>query len=319
MPVEKIEIRFRNRWRRRLLPFFAFFLVPWAQGRLQWLRFFLTPESLERLQRTNPDIVISTGASLVPLNLCVARENLAKSVVLMKPSFPFNLFRYDLALVPVHDRGILPRGHFRIQGALSGIDSEILEASRKFLARSIRNPAKVRLGLFLGGEIRNFKPSISDIETLLVELERASEKLEGDYLITTSRRTPESISQFLHHRVGNYPHCQLCVIASKDPRPEVVPGIMALADFLIVTEDSLSMISEAVSSGKKVVVVKMGNGRLPKKHYRFQENLAREWKVPVIEARRLSEVLGNGTISPCRERFEQERIKIRSRLDQALL
>ena len=318
MPVEKIEIRFRSKWHRRLFPYFAFFFIPWAQGRLSWLRVFLTPESLERIERTNPDIVVSCGASLIPLSLCLARENLAKSVILMKPSFPFNLFRYDLALVPTHDRGILPRGSFRIQGAVSGINSEILEASGKLLARSIRDPEKVRLSLFLGGQTRNFKLPVSDVENLLVGLEHASEKLGGDYLITTSRRTPGSVSEFLRSHIGNYPHCQLCVIASEDQRSEVVPGMMALAEFLVITEDSLSMISEALSSGKKVVVVRTGTNGLPRKHYRFQENLRKEWSIPVVEAGKLSEVLGYGEIPSPRGRFEQERIQIRERLEALL-
>ncbi len=316
--VEKIEVRFRSRWRRRIFPLFALFFIPWAQGRLARLRSFLTPESLERLERTNPDIVISAGAGLVPLNLCVACENLAKSVVLMKPPFPFNLFRYDLALVPAHDRGILPRGHFRIHGAWSGMDSEILEVSGKLLARLIPNPEKVRLGLFLGGETRDFKFSLSEVKELLAELERASEKLAGEYLVTTSRRTSESVNQFLRSQLPGYPHCQFCVIASEDPRPEVVPGMMALAEFLIVTEDSLSMISEALSSGKRVVVVRMGANGLAKKHYRFQDHLAREWGVPVIEVKRLAEVLSRGEIPSSRGGFEQERIRIRERVGALL-
>lgn len=316
--VEKMEVRFRNRWSRRFFPYFALFFIPWAQGRLGWLRFFLTRESLESLERTNPDIVISSGASLVPLNLCLCRENLAQSAVLMKPAFPFNLFRYDLAIIPAHDKGILPRGSFRIQGALSGIDPEILEVSGKLLARSIPHPERVRAGLFLGGQTRDFKLSLSDVETLLRELERISEKWDGDYLITTSRRTPGAVTQFLRSHLGSYPRCQLCVIATEDPRPEVVPGMMALAEFLIVTEDSLSMISEALSSGKRVVVVKMGNNGLPKKHYRFQENLSREWGIPVIEAKRLSEILGNGEFPSSRDGFEQERIRIREKVDTLL-
>lgn len=319
MPVEKIEVQFRSRWHRRVFPFFAFFWIPWVQGRLHGLRFFLTPESAAKLERTNPDLVVSAGAGLAPLNLFLGRENLAKSVVLMKPSFPFNLFRYDLALVPAHDRGILPRGgRIRMAGALSGLDPESLEISAKLLSASIRNPEKVRIGLFLGGETRNFKPSISEIESLLAQLERASGKLEGDYVVTTSRRTPESVNRFLRDQIGNYPRCQLCVIASEDPRPEVAPGMMALADFLIVTEDSLSMISEALSTGKKLVVVKWRRNGLPRKHYRFQESLQREWKVPVIETEKLFEVLGQGEILSPRGRFEEERARIQEKLETLL-
>ena len=318
MPVERIEIRFRSLWRKRFFFFFAFFFIPLAQGRLHWLRFFLTPETSEALERVQADLVVSAGSSLVPLNLCLGRENLAKSVVLMKPSFPFNLFRYDLALIPAHDQGLMPRGHFRIQGALSGVDTEVLESSRETLASSIRDPKKVRVGLFLGGDTHHFKLSLSDVERILMEVERASARLGGDYLVTTSRRTPETISQFLRRRLEGDRRCQLSVIASEDKRPEVVPGMMALADFLVVTEDSVSMISEALSSGKSVVVVKMNRDGLPEKHYRFQEILEREWGIPVVEVNRLGEVLSRKSSKDPRDHVERERIRIREKLESLL-
>ena len=42
-----------------------------------------------------------------------------------------------------------------------------------------------------------------------------------------------------------------------------MPGMMALADILIVTEESVSMISESLRSGKKVVVLCFETGTLP--------------------------------------------------------
>lgn len=314
-PVEKIEVRFRSEFRRLLFPLFALFLIPWAQGRLRWLRFFLAPACWAKIETTNPDVIVSAGAALVPLNLLLSRENLAKSVVLMKPGFPFNLFHYDLAVIPAHDRGLLPAEHLRIQGVLSGIDLETLETSRRALAPSLRDAERVKLSLFLGGRTRGFRLSLAEVETLFEELERTSERLDGDYVVTTSRRTPESVNHFVENWMREHPRCQLAVIAARDSRPEVVPGMMALADWLLVTEDSLSMISEALSSGKRVVVVKMAGNGLPRKHDRFQESLRREWGVPVVEVRKLSGFLAKGeTLSP-REPFQEERMRLREALE----
>jgi len=316
--IEQIEIRFRSHWRKRLFPWFALFFIPFAQGRLRWLRFFISRGSVKALERMAADLVISAGASLVPLNLCAARENLAKSAVVMKPSFPFNLFRYDLALIPAHDRGFLPRGSLRIQRALTSFDPELLGRSKEALSRSIRDPMKIRLSVFLGGETRNFTPTISQVESFLQEIECASEKLKGDFLITTSRRTPEVINRFLRERLAAHPRCQLCVIAREDGRPEVVPGMIALADFLLVTEDSLSMISEALSSGKKVVVVKMRANGVSRKHNRFHEILKRDWGIPVVEISKISEALREGEIRDYREQILKERNRICERLEALL-
>ena len=62
-------------------------------------------------------------------------------------------------------------------------------------------------------------------------------------------------------------------MASEDSRPEVVPGMMQLAEILVITEDSISMISEAVASSKKVVVLGLATETLPAKHRRFLQVL----------------------------------------------
>ena len=317
MKIEKIEVQFRSEWHRKFFPLYSLFFIPWAQGRLGRLRAFFTQESLEKIERTNPDVVISAGSSLAPLNLCLSKENVAKSVVVMKPGFPFNLFRYDLAVIPAHDRGLMPRGELRIQGALSGVDVEALKIAGRSLARSIRNPERIRLSLFLGGATKDFEPASQDVENLLKELEKISQKLGGDYLITTSRRTPEAVNQLLEERIREFPGCQLCVIASKDTRAEVMPGMMALADYLIVTEDSISMIAEALSSGKKVVVVKMKKNGLASKRRRFREGLE-QWGVPVVEPDRLSEILTNGRENRAQDRMNEERKKIAEGLESLL-
>lgn len=312
--VEEIEVEFRSAERRRLFQIIAVFFLPFAQGNLGWLRHFLKPPCVEKLAQANSDLVLSAGASLVPLNLCLARENRAKSAVVMKPGFPYNLFRYDLALIPAHDDGILPRGHVRIQGVFSGVDPEVLEAAREKLSRTLKAPERIRFSLFLGGRTRRYQPSLTDVEHLLACLDRAAKKFDGDYLMTTSRRTPEAVNQFLREQIKRHPRCQLCVIASEDKRAEVVPGMMALAKTLLVTEDSLSMISEALSSGKRVVVVKMGENGLPRKHYRFQETLKTEWGIPVVEISRLGEVLEKTDVSSPSARFEAERNRVREKV-----
>lgn len=318
MPIETIEVQFRSERHRKMFPIFAFFFIPWAQGRLAWLRFFLSPASSERIEKVTPDLIISAGASVVPLNLCLARENLAKSIVLMKPSFPFNLFRYDLAIVPSHDRGWMPGGHFEIEGSLSSVKEEDLTSAGNTLAGSLPHPEKIGFGIFLGGGTRDFKFSLSDVESLLTQVDRAAKSAGKDFLITTSRRTADGVSQLLEKKLASHPRCQLLCVATKDKRREVVPGMMALADILIVTEDSLSMISEALSSGKKVVVVKMAKEGLASKHYRFQETLRTKWKVPVVEAGKLFEILAQTEISIPLEHWRGEREKIREKVGSLL-
>jgi len=317
-PTETLEVHFKSRWHKMLFPFFAVAFIPWAQGRFHGLRHFFKKETYESLYNANADFVISCGANLTPLNLCIARECRAKSIVLMKPSFPFNLFDYDLAVIPAHDKGIMPGEAFRTLLTPSLKDPGAFEESAQKIQAHLRDAQRVRLAVFLGGPTRRYRMDLEDIQNLMKSLEELSGSF-GDYLLTTSRRTPEALTRFLKNEKPHFKGCQMLVIHSEDKRPEVVPGMMALADILIVTEDSISMISEAVSTGKKVIVLSLGTKGLPGKHGRFREILARESAVVVAELKDLAQkvIHIDQHVRP-RAIFEQESEALRRRLQEIL-
>ncbi len=288
--VHTLAVEFKSAWHRRLFPFFAFFFIPFAQGRLRKLGWFLTAESTTQLREASADFFISCGASLAPLNLCLARECRAKSIVLMKPPFPFQFHRYDLALVPAHDRGAVPRETFRtlLVPSLSG-SAPLQEAAEKLRA-SLKNAERVKIAVFLGGATRHYRMGLDGLEKVFSALEKSARRL-GDYAVTTSRRTPGEIVRFLKERRPLWPACQLLIDAAEDTRPEVVPGMMHLADILIVTEDSISMISEAVASGKKVIVLGLSTPLLPAKHRRFLELLLEKSAITMADPAKLEEIM----------------------------
>ncbi len=286
--TETLAVQFKSAWHKKLFPWFAFFFIPWAQGRMAWLSFFFTPETQKKIRNSSFDFIISAGSSLIPLNLCLAQESRAKSIVLMKPGFPFNFFRYDLAVVPAHDTGMIPFESFRTLLTPSALDSEDLEAAKKKLHRDLRDPLKIRIAAFIGGPTRHYRMDLSDIEKLISILEKVSGRT-GDYVATTSRRTPETVSRLLKQKLPRLPGCQMLVIAEEDRRPEIAGGMMALADILVVTEDSISMISEAVGAGKKVIVLSLKPEGLPAKHVRFREILAKSAAVVVASLNDLEE------------------------------
>jgi mitochondrial fission protein ELM1 len=102
-----------------------------------------------------------------------------------------------------------------------------------------------------------------------------AEEIRADILVTTSRRTSVAIENLCLRELKKYPACRLLVIANRNPVAEAMAGILGLADILIVSGDSISMISEAASSGKKTVVFSVARnfqvGHRIHKHNRFIE------------------------------------------------
>lgn len=273
-PTQTLLIAYKSWFHRFLFTWYALWMMPWAQGKMRHLKFFFKPESAQGLEQASADFIISAGSSLVPLNLFLAKDCRAKSVVLMNPSFPFQFFKYDLSVVPAHDEGRIPQEAFRTLLTPSQMDPEKLEQDAQKISRHLRNPSDVRYSVFLGGDTRRFKMKLEDIQKTFQQLKNVS--TEGDFLVTTSRRTSDEISNYLKKEMSRDKACQMLVIAKEDARPEVVGGMMSLAEILIVTEDSISMISEALRTGKRVIVLCFDGKGLPTKHRRFREILARE-------------------------------------------
>lgn len=277
-----VEVRYRNRLARGLAMVWTW-LWPGGFGRRWWLRRVLTSESANTLLSTYADIVISCGSSMAPINVWLARENRAKSVVIMNPA-PLSLGAFDLAFVPVHD-GVPPRPNVvQTYGALNRpvpLDApalrERLRAHPKFLPHAPLDGRAV-IAVFLGGDTPEYRLTAAFVETLMQQVLSECEALNGACVVTSSRRTPPGVEQWLASHVAHHPRCWLLLLASRDPLDGTVDGMLSWAEVAVVTAESVSMVSEACASGRYVVTVepplRQAGCREPTKAARFIHALA---------------------------------------------
>lgn len=259
-----MEIKFKNKFTRLLAGVF----IP--QEFNAW-RFFLTKESYLALRNVYADFVVSCGSKLAGLNLALARENLAKSICIMKPAV-LSYNKFDLVVIPKHDNPPLKKNVCVTIGALNLIDEEYLkEESSRLKLRMPNVDFGKSIGLFIGGDSKKYKLTESAIEKVSFDLKKASQDLGLDILITTSRRTSKGVENLVKKECGDFARCKLLVVASRNNIPEAVGGILGLSDFVVVSGESISMVSEAASSGKYVIVFKSKNS---KKHNQFLNYLA---------------------------------------------
>lgn len=176
-----------------------------------------------------PDLIIGAGHATHFVLLWLARKHGARSIVLMKPSLPMGWF--DLCIVPAHDFKMPPQRENVIvtQGALNRVEPP-------------GNADRAGHMILIGG------PSGThgwDGKTLLHALAGIA---AGDkWQLTDSRRTPDGFIREIEKRLPGikiFPH--------QDTRPEWLPGKLARAGEVWVTEDSVSMVYEALSSGARV-------------------------------------------------------------------
>ena len=284
-----IEVKYKSVFHRKLFYSLAFFLLPFAQGRMNILNYFLTPESASLLAEYYGDIVISTGSSLIPINLFLKKENLSKSVVVMKPSFPYSHKLFDLIILPMHDR--FPKKGKTVQTLISPnrVTPTLLEEEARNLLnlKALKLNEKKGISLFIGGRRKAYDFNEEELERCMSSLKDYAERNHCELLITTSRRTSSETSDYLKRMFGRHASTKLLVIANEANIPNVTYGMLGLSEIVVVTEDSVSMISEAVSSQKQVLVLKSGNGKLAKKHYRFHKLLDEKKLIRIVDSSNL--------------------------------
>ena len=282
-----IDVKFKSNRHRKLFFLLAFFIRPFAQGRLGVLNFFFESSCTKALQETHADLIISAGSSLAPLNLLLRQENLGKSIVLMKPSFPYVARFFDLLIIPVHD--LLPKRFSHVVRTFvtpSRTDEVSLQTSADKLQKAVplSSTGKKRISVFIGGKTKSYRFQSEVFRKWLGELRRCAEESDFELLVTTSRRTDPEISAMVKEELAQHPATKLLVIANEANFEDVTSGMLALSEVACVTEDSVSMISEAVSAGKNVLVMQLGNGKLSKKHSRFHKALETDALICLADA-----------------------------------
>ncbi|MBF0493782.1 MAG: mitochondrial fission ELM1 family protein [Candidatus Omnitrophica bacterium] len=293
---EVAEVDFRSRTTKLLINAVGGF-VPTVFGlHLKFLKACVTPESYSELADKYADIIIGTGSSLTGVSLILKKENNSRNVAVLDPG-GFIRKKFDLVVIPRHD---ISRGKHRL-GTGRMPDNVVVTD----LAPNLISPDKLEdmkndpgdgktLGILLGGDNTHF----SFTEEMAAELIENVKKIcaEGAYrfLLTTSRRTPPVVDFMIKKELSVLPSCKLFVCGREDISADTVPRIMSESDILIVTGDSISMVSESVSSGNKVIAFKLArkniNGR-ETKYDMFLSNLAAKGLLVISSAGSLSEAV----------------------------
>ena len=248
-----IEVRFRSSFSKKCWKVLGFLFrgrPPFGERLLQWV---LAPECAREVIGSYADIVISCGSSLTEVNLWMKKENIAKSMVIMNPrSF---VKQFDAVIVPKHDRVTPAKNVFETEGALPSWSAEGMRREGEKLENDLKlSKNGSRLGFLVGGDTDSLKFDAPCFEAWMAAIRRVAGLSGAKVLATTSRRTPVWADKRMKEMFSDAQLCPLLVIANEANRPGVVAGILALSDVVLVSGESMSMISEAVSSGKPVIV-----------------------------------------------------------------
>jgi len=225
----------------------------------------LTPETLAPLQdyvqqQGWPDLVIASGRKAAFAALAIRKASGGKTRTVLTQDPRSNPRHWDLLVVPEHDRVRGPNV-LLTHGALHRVTRFKLDSG----ANSIRGECAMlpspRVAVLVGGSNRNFTLDEDWMREFVGQLRRMVERSGCGILATVSRRTGEAETNILRGGLASLP---AILWDGKGPNPYF--GYLGLADAIVVTCESISMISEACSTGKPVLVA-----RLPGSSKRFEQ------------------------------------------------
>lgn len=298
----QVSVRYKSRMRKMCVLLSAIFslFIPWI-FRLKILEWALLEDAFNGMSQMKADIIVSAGSYAAPVNFLMAKEHAARSVNLLKPSI-LSLSKFDLVVVPQHDYQDIYRGRSKIvvtKGAPNLITDQYLCAQAEKLKRKyshLKFCDRLTIGLLLGGDTKNYILDEAMAKILAHQVKDVAQQLNADILITTSRRTSEKVENLFMREFKKFDRCRLFVVANRNNIPEAVGGILGLSDVVVVTGDSISMVSEAASSGKKTVVVpvKRRQGQQEDhKHNRFVDLLNAENYILCSDVRMIKQAVFN--------------------------
>ena len=129
------------------------------------------------------------------------------------------------------------------------------------------------IAILIGGKTKNYKFIDEEFISLVENSIALAKKFNYKLLITTSRRTPISVEKEIkkiYHENEDY--IEKCVLFNEKPQ-KVVNYFLSNADVIFCTEDSGSMITEAILSKKRVYTIRPFNTNLNEIFEIFMTNI----------------------------------------------
>ena len=204
-----------------------------------------------------PDLIISCGRKSVIPSILLKRKN-PKIFTIHIQDPKVNLKNFDAIVAPEHDN-LKGDNIYNSKGAIHYITEQEISEASQYLAEKIKSEKIV--SLILGGPNKYYGFNSDQIINIFSQIKSIFVSDGYKVIIIPSMRTPKETIDLAIKEMGSCGH----VVNKVDKQAYL--SAYALANYVVVTCDSTSMISEAATSGKPIFVAHM---KAKKNNYRFK-------------------------------------------------
>ena len=227
----------------------------------------LTPKSnisFKKFEIPDFDLIISCGRkSVIPsIYLKQNSKNKIYNIHIQDPKINFKFF--DFIIAPEHD-DISGSNVISTKGAIHYLSNSEIADNSEYLKTLIKKDNRKIFSLILGGPTKYYEYSELNMKKIFNALLNLNEKEDFQLVVIPSMRTPKSTINFAKKYFGE----NHTVIEQIDKKAYL--SALALSDFIIVTCDSSSMISEVALTGKPIYVANIPPKRQDKRFQKFRK------------------------------------------------
>jgi uncharacterized protein len=232
--------------------------APW-----RWLPGALAPFALAGLDPARdrpappwPDVLITCGRRTAAISIAIRAASRGRTATVHVQNPLTRLSAFDLVAAMDHDH-ISGPNVISVPTALHDVTpARLAEAARAWRDR-LAPDGRPLIGVLLGGATRRQPFAEDQAEGLLAGLAQVRRTSGARLAVTPSRRTPPAVRALLAERLAGDADAFVWDFAGDNP----YLGILALSDRLVVTSDSVSMISEALATSAGVEIFGADGGR----------------------------------------------------------
>lgn len=265
MPIQHLQLEPRAPW-------------SWLAPRLTLgARSALSDTQQQQFAPPWPAVAIGCGRLSAPYTRLLRRLSQGRCYTVQILDPRVSPRHWDTVIAPQHDQ-IEGPNVLRPLGSLNPVDDAWLEDGREADPAFAELP-RPRVGVLVGGPRKGIALDAAYAEQLAAKLLGRQRIEGGSLLVLASRRTPPAFIEVMRHRLAGTTGL---VWAGEDDGGNPYPGVLGWADRLVVTPDSVNMLSEACAVGCPVQT--LVTAPLPAKIERFHRTLREAGRLYPLDA-----------------------------------
>ncbi len=210
-----------------------------------------TPISLKILKNQflfNSKVIISCGRKSVIPSLALKKKygNKVYSIHIQDPKVPIE--KFDLIVCPEHDN-LQGENVIKTKGAIHYLTNHEIQKNKNYI--NIEKGNKKIIAFILGGPNKYYNFSDEQIDFIFNKIKVVFTPQKYRIIVIPSYRTPERIIKKAYNTFSDNHK------VFKEVDKKAYLSALSLADHIVITCDSTSMISEAAITGKPIYVAQM--------------------------------------------------------------